>query len=116
MELETRASLSFEPQNVTELLNKVMKNRGRVQAKWLASYLFIVWAKYLQIITAFCLHDNDVERAEEEFDNFKRDVKHLQESYKELFAEELQPSTPLTWGLIDKKVPCADEWCYEVIP
>ena len=50
------------------------------QAKWHASYLFIVRGKYLQIITAFCLHDNDVKRAEEEFNNFnfKRDVKQLQ--------------------------------------
>ena len=116
MELQTKANLSFKQQNIRELLNKVAKTRGRWQAKHLASYVFIVRAKYLQIVTAFHLYDNDTERVEVEFESFNSDVKQLQEIHKELFAEEFQPREPLAWELIESKVPCVAEWCSEEVP
>ena len=116
MELETKANLSFKQQNIRELLGKVAKTRGRWQAKHLASYVFIVRAKYLQIITAFYLYDNDAKRVEEEFESFNSDVKQLQEIHKELFDEEFQPREPLAWEFFERKVPCVAEWCSEEVP
>ena len=118
VELETKASLSFKEQNIKELLHKVLKTKGKVQAKHLASYIFVVRAKYLQIVTAFYLYDEELERVEEEFESFNNDVKQLQEIHKQLFAEEFQPREPLTWefvGLPDK-VPCVFEDCDEEVP
>ena len=116
IELETKASLSFKKQNVRELLTKVAKTRGKMHAKQMATYVFIVRAKYLQIITAFYLYDNDRERVEDEFKCFNNDVKQLQEIHKELFAEEFQPREPLAWELVGRKVPCVAEWCSDYIP
>ena len=116
VELETKASLSFKQHNIRELLKKVMKSKGVVEAKHLASYVFIVRAKYLQIVTAFYLYDNDAERAEVEFESFNSDVKQLQEIHKELFDEEFQPREPLNWELFERKVPCVAEWCGEEVP
>ena len=116
MELETKANLSFKQQNIREFLSKVVKTRGKWQAKHLASYVFIVRAKYLQIVTAFYLYDNDTERVEVEFENFNSDVKQLQNIHEELFAEEFQPREPLAWEFIERKVPCVAEWCCEEVP
>ena len=52
VELETKAGMSFKQQNMQQLLEKVAKTRGRAYAKQLASYVLIVRAKYLQIVTA----------------------------------------------------------------
>ena len=116
VELETKASMSFKEQNIRELLMKVKKNRGKAHAKHLASYVFIVRAKYLQIVTAFYLYDNDTERVEEEFQSFNCDVKQLQKIHKELIGEEFQPREPLDWELNERKVPCVYEGCSEDIP
>ena len=116
VELETKASLSFKQQNIRDLLYKVEKTRGRIQAKHLASYIFIVRAKYLQIVTAFYIYENDTERVEEEFESFNNDVKQLQAIHKELFDEEFQPREPLAWELIEREVPCPAEDCSNEFP
>ena len=100
VELETKASLSFKQQNIRELLSKVAKTRGKAQAKHLATYVFLVRAKYLQIVTAFYLHDNDTERVEGEFSSFNSDVMQLKKLHMELFDEEFEPREPLPWELL----------------
>ena len=116
VELETKASMSFKEQNVRELLSKVMKTRGRARAKHLAAYVFIVRAKYLQIVTAFYLYDNDAERVEEEFQSFNSNVRQLKKIHKELFGEVFEPREPLDWEVIERKVPCVHEGCSEGVP
>ena len=116
VELETKASMSFKQQNIQQLLLKVSKTRGKAYAKQLASYVLIVRAKYLQIITAFYLYDNDTERVEEEFKSFNNDVNQLQKIHKEIFDEVFEPREPLSWEHIKRKVPCVHEGCSIKVP
>ena len=108
-ELQTNADTTFKEHNIRELLNKVAKNRGTENAKYLATYVFLVRAKYLQIVTAYYCYDNDKERVEVEFESFKKDVMQLQEIHKELFDVEFCPREPL-------KIPCVSENCSKKFP
>ena len=116
VELETKARVSFKQENIQQLLEKVAKSRGKAYAKQLASYVLIVRAKYLQIITAFYLYDNDTERVEEEFKSFNNDVNQLQNIHKQLFDEVFEPREPLGWENVKRKVPCVHEGCNIKVP
>ena len=93
-ELESKAGLSFKARNIAMYLKKVTKTRGRMEAQHLVSYILVVRAKFLQIVTAFYLYDNDMERVELEFRSFNRDVKKLQKIHEELFEESFHPQVP----------------------
>ena len=116
MELETKADLSFKEENIRELLTKAAKSKGKQRAKHLATYIFIVRAKFLQIVTAYYLYDEDTERVEEEFAAFNRDVKILQVMHEKIFGEAFQPREPFNWEGQARKVACVSEMCSQLVP
>ena len=57
----------------------------------LATYIFVVRAKYLQLLTAFYLFNNVTEKVEQEFQLFQEDVEELQRIHKKVFKVEFAP-------------------------
>ena len=100
IELETKAGCSFTPENIEQYLNRVSKEKGKQEAKELATYVFIVRAKYLVLISAFYLYMNDKERVDNEFRAFEEDVEQLKTIHRRVLFEEFVPEVRPTMGTI----------------
>ena len=90
-ELETMAGCTFNRDNIETYLTKVSKWRGTDEAMKLATYVFIVRTKYLQLVAAFYLFMNDTEKADAEFRLYQEDFEELQQIHEKVFQVEFSP-------------------------
>ena len=90
-ELETKAGCTFSSENVEMYLSKVASVKGNKEAMKLATYIFVVRTKYLQLLTAFYLFINDTETVEKEFQLFQDGVEELQRIHTKVFQVEFAP-------------------------
>ena len=72
-------------------LTKVAKYRGSDEAMKLATYVFIVRTKYLQLVAAFYLFMNDTDKAAAEFRLYQEDFEELQQIHEKVFQVEFSP-------------------------
>ena len=90
-ELETKAGCTFGSDNIEMYLKRVASIKGHQEAMKLATYVFVVRAKYLQLVTAFYLFINETEKVEQEFKSFEDDVKELERIHKKVFNVDFAP-------------------------
>jgi hypothetical protein len=101
-ELQTKAAKSLDPKRIEEYLAMINQEQGRDMCQVVMQYIIVVMAKYLQMMVAYWIHNEDLDQVTAEYDEFNRHVKELLASFKEVTGEELQPGKEIP---MDRTVP-----------
>ena len=105
-ELQTCANKNLNPRRIKEYLEVIHQEQGfpgsQVKFGWAckldlissqatADYVFMVMAKYLQMLVAYSIHKEEPDRVTEHFERFNKDFEQVCLVFKEVTHQEYKP-------------------------
>ena len=92
-ELKTIATMSLSPSRIGEYLEIIFKQQGLEACQAVLEYVVVVLAKYLQMVVAYDIHRQKIDRVEAQFDEFNTNYNQLVNIFAQITGEQFKPGT-----------------------
>eukprot|EP00092_Neocalanus_flemingeri_P025111 GFUD01027228.1.p1 GENE.GFUD01027228.1~~GFUD01027228.1.p1 ORF type:complete len:752 (+),score=153.06 GFUD01027228.1:200-2455(+) len=89
VELQSNFNQHLKPEKLEEYLRIINRHKGAEMCHQMFNYILVVKSKYLQIMTVYYIHKNDVARVSCNFERFNKHYFELEESLDKVLKEEM---------------------------
>ena len=83
------------PKRIKEYLTHIHQEGGFDMCHAVMSYVFIVLAKYLQMVVAYDIFNNDFDRVTKQFEDFNTQYEELVKVFSKVTSNEFEPGREL---------------------
>ena len=94
-ELRTNKTMYLAPKRIQEYLTHIHQEGGFDMCHAVMSYVFIVLAKYLQMVVAYDIFNNDFDRVTKQFEDFNTQYEELVKVFSKVTSNEFEPGREL---------------------
>ena len=84
VELQTNFNQHLKPEKIEEYLRIIKNHKGAEMCHQMFNYILVVKSKYLQIMTVYYIHKNDVPRVTANFERFNEHYFELKQRLEKL--------------------------------
>ena len=90
VELQTNFNQNLNPEKIEEYLRIIKRHKGKEMCHQLFNYILVVKSKYLQIMTVYYIHKQDISRVTCNFERFNKHYFELKESLDKVLNEKMK--------------------------
>ena len=90
-ELRSKKKLFLAPERIEEYLRHIHEQGGSNMCHALMRYVIIVLAKYLQMVVAYDIFNNNVDRVTKHFEDFNSQYSELMEVFSKVTGGKFEP-------------------------
>ena len=90
-ELRSKKKLFLAPERIEEYLRHIHEQGGSNMCHALMRYVIIVLAKYLQMMVAYDIFNNDFDRVTKHFEDFNSQYSELMEVFSKVTGGKFEP-------------------------
>ena len=94
-ELRTQKTMYLAPKRIKEYLTHIHQQGGLDMCHAVMSYVFIVLAKYLQMVVAYDIFNKDFDRVTKQFEDFNTQYEELVKVFSKVTSNEFEPGREL---------------------